>query len=117
MSPRGKEILAATRALTLISPASLTWEVGNALSAAFKQKRLSLDDALVAIRDFSIIEVRQVTIELDGALRLAYTLNIYAYDAYMILCAKSNASRLLTLDRGLRAAAKRAGVDLLEPMS
>ena len=41
-------------------------------------------------------------------------MGMYAYDAYFLDCAARRAAPLLTLDRGLKRAAKAAGITLLE---
>jgi predicted nucleic acid-binding protein len=58
------------------------------------------------------IELRAV--DLGKAVSLSHRLGIYAYDGYMLQCALDTAAELLTLDRGLKAAAKAAGVPLRE---
>ncbi|MDO8672274.1 MAG: type II toxin-antitoxin system VapC family toxin [Dehalococcoidia bacterium] len=50
----------------------------------------------------------------DEAIVIAAQHNIYAYDAYFITCARSQNCPLITLDNGLRAAAQKAGVIVLE---
>ena len=51
---------------------------------------------------------------MQRSLELSHSLNVYAYDAYMIACAEQVGCQLLTLDRGLMNAARRAGVDVVE---
>lgn len=41
-------------------------------------------------------------------------LSIYAYDAYMISCARIHSAPLITIDNGLKSAAEAAGVTTLE---
>jgi predicted nucleic acid-binding protein len=48
------------------------------------------------------------------ALDLSHQLNIYAYDAYLIACSLQYRSPLLTVDGGLRDAARLVGVEVLE---
>lgn len=47
-------------------------------------------------------------------LSLAHQAGLYAYDAYVLDCASRHAAPLLTLDRGLKQAAKDIGIRLLE---
>jgi len=112
--PHKPRLIQMTQGADLRAPRSLHWEVGNAFSAMFRQRRISLDDALRAIDVMNHIAIDLVDIPLDGAVRLANDLGIYAYDAYMIHCAKMNGCPLLTLDQGLRNAAARAQVQALE---
>jgi predicted nucleic acid-binding protein len=80
----------------------------------FKRGRITLDQAVAAVAAYEQIEVQFVHIELAQALKLAQGLNIYAYDAYILECARQNNCSLLTLDSGLRHAAAQAGIDILE---
>lgn len=98
----------------LIAPASVHWEVGNAFSAMFKRSRISLEQAKHALVAYRQIPLRLVEVELERALELSSEHAIYAYDAYLIACAERQRCPLLTLDRGLRHAAGRAGTSVLE---
>lgn len=112
--PAKEQIRSQTRGANLIAPSSLHWEVGNALSAGFKRDRLSLDEALQAIREYrQHIPIRFVDVDLEAAIRLAHELGIYAYDAYVIACARDQNSPVLTLDGGQRDAAEEAGVEVI----
>lgn len=51
---------------------------------------------------------------LEAALALAYDLDIYAYDAYVIRCALQYRCPVLTLDAALRTAALGAGAHVVE---
>jgi predicted nucleic acid-binding protein len=79
-----------------------------------KRKRVGIDQAVKAIGIYKQIPIRFVDVELEEALRIANKLDIYAYDAYLIRCAQKYRSPLLTLDRGLQAAAEKASVQVIE---
>lgn len=112
--PVKRHIQSKTRGADLIAPPSLHWEVGNALSAGFKRGRLSLEDALHALKEYhQHIPVQFVDVQLTAAVRLADKLDIYAYDAYVIACAQTQHRPLLTLDGGQRDAAEKVGVSVL----
>ncbi|MDH5590267.1 MAG: type II toxin-antitoxin system VapC family toxin [Gemmatimonadota bacterium] len=98
----------------LMAPESLYWEVGNALSAQMKRGRLLRAQVPVLLRAYNQIPVQFVEVSLEAALEIAGDLGTYAYDAYMLAAALKYRVPLLTLDRGLVAAAERAGVDVLE---
>jgi predicted nucleic acid-binding protein len=112
--PERAPILKATASNDLLAPLSVHWEVGNAFSAMFKQGRFSLEAAMRALESYKQIPIRFSDVELKLALRIAHDLGIYAYDAYVIACAAQRGSTLLTTDRGLLRAARRAGVKVLE---
>lgn len=110
-------VLAATRGATLCAPASLPWEIGNALSSGIRRERFPLSVAHAAATAFEQIAIRPIPVDLRGALDLAGTYRIYAYDAYMISVCQKLGAPLLTLDLGLRRVARAAGISLVEVSS
>lgn len=103
-----------TEGAELLAPASLPVELGNAFSAMFKRGRISLESAKAAAEVYQRIPVRLTEIDLPRALEISHDLGIYAYDAYVIVCGLMHRAPMLTLDGGLRDAARRAGVQVLE---
>jgi predicted nucleic acid-binding protein len=66
---------------------SIPWEIGNALSAMFKRKRITLEQAKIALQLYRKIPITFVDVQLESAVEITKQLNIYAYDAYLITCA------------------------------
>ncbi len=112
--PSKAALIQLTRGADLIAPASLHWEIGNAFSAMFKRKRLTREEALQALIEYRKIPLRFIDVSLDDAVSLAAQLTIYAYDAYFIACARTQSVALLTIDNGLKVAARAAGLPVLE---
>jgi predicted nucleic acid-binding protein len=107
-------IIARTQGTQLLAPGSVHWETGNALSALLKRRRLKLAEAQAALAAYRRIPIRLVEIELEAALELADRLGLYAYDAFLLACARRHGAPLLTLDPRLGRVAQEAGVRLLE---
>jgi predicted nucleic acid-binding protein len=107
-------IIARTQGTELLAPGSVHWETGNALSALLKRRRLKLAEAQAALAAYRQIPIRLVEIELEAALELADRLGLYAYDAFLLACARRHGAPLLTLDPRLGRVAQEAGVRLLE---
>ena len=107
-------LIAATIGVELLAPASVHWEIGNALSALVKRKRLTLAQAQRALNAYAAIPIRFLEVDLALALEIAAEHKLYAYDAYLITCALAQRSPLLTLDVALQRAAQAAGVQLVE---
>ncbi len=112
--PEKSELIRLTRGAKLVAPSSVHWEVGNALSAMFKRKAISLDEGLKSLESYAAIPIRLTDLALKQAVELAARLNIYAYDAYVIACAVNHRAPILTLDSGLRARARELKLDVLE---
>ena len=109
-----QKLINITKGVELIAPHALHWEIGNAFSAMFKRKRISLANALEAIQYYKMIQLRFCDIELKATLEISDKLNIYAYDAYFIACAKKYNCPLISLDQGLLKAAKNFGIKTQE---
>lgn len=112
--PVKKKLITLTKGAELIAPLSVHWEIGNAFSAMLKRKRIDITQVIKAIQVYTSIELTFVDVELEESLLIADKLNIYAYDAYLIVCALKNHCPLITLDQGLIAAAKSVGIKILE---
>ena len=112
--PEKAKLIRLTQNVDLIAPASVHWEIGNAFSAMLKRSRITVTDALQAIEAYQEIPIRFVDVELEEATKLADTLNIYAYDAYLIRCAIKYKSPLLSLDQRLVNSAQSAKAQIVE---
>lgn len=99
--PEKAQLVEITQDADLVSPMSLHWEIGNAFSLMFKKRRITYKDALAAIKSYQEIPIEIISINMEGALEISHDYGIYAYDAYMLECAASSKSSLLTLDRRL----------------
>jgi len=69
--PGKTSIIQKTEETFLLAPESLSWEIGNALSAMFKKERLSLKDARVAWHAAQQILIRFVYPNMERALEIA----------------------------------------------
>jgi len=112
--PEKKSIIQLTLNSNVIAPEILPYEIGNALSAMVKRKQITHDEALATFVIASHIPVRLVTVDIQKALKLALEFNIYAYDAYFLLCAKSFACPLLTIDKRMKQVANNLNIEILE---
>ncbi|KPV50180.1 twitching motility protein PilT [Kouleothrix aurantiaca] len=108
------QLIQHTSNAELIAPASLHWEIGNALSAMIKRKRLTLTEAHLALREYQKIALRFYDVALDSTMDVVAQYALYAYDAYFITCARLQSAPLLTLDHKLQTAAQAAGVTIIE---
>lgn len=112
--PHRAVLIEVTAGADLLAPPSVHWEVGNAFSAMFKRRCLTLRQAHRALEAYRRIPIRFSDVELGQALEVSKSLDIYAYDAYVIACALQHRCTLLSLDRGLVEAAARAGIATVE---
>ncbi|MFI5058533.1 MAG: type II toxin-antitoxin system VapC family toxin [Candidatus Acidiferrales bacterium] len=95
-------------------------EMANALARAARKNILTTEAADYAIRQLEILFLSGPRIEIEGGIvsvRQAYTaartLQLTAYDGVYVELAQREGLPLATLDKDMRAAAKKVGVELL----
>jgi len=79
-----------------------------------KRKKLTEKEASLVLDGYSRIPIQFADVDLKASLALVNKHSIYAYDAYMIVCAKHFKAPLISLDRGLVEVAKKEHVRVLE---
>ena len=110
----GRELaIKLTKGHALIAPASLHWEIGNALSAMLKRQRITLPEAKACFAAYGKIPIKLVDVDIKRALAISSKFRIYAYDAYMLVCAEQMSSPLLTFDEALVTHASGLGLEIL----
>jgi predicted nucleic acid-binding protein len=112
--PEKKIIINLTEGHDLIAPEVLPFEIGNALTAMVKRKTLLTDEAVLAWDAIQNIPVDLRRINIMAALKIAMQHSTYACDAYFLECALNQRSPLLTLDRQMRAIARKIGIQIME---
>ncbi len=112
--PARPALISATDGYGLVGAPTLPWEVGNALVAGFRRKRLSASQVREAWASYQTVPVRLAEINAEHALEIALEAGLYAYDAYVLETASAERLPLLTLDRGLERTAHRLGLKMRE---
>ncbi|ETX05951.1 type II toxin-antitoxin system VapC family toxin [Candidatus Entotheonella palauensis] len=114
--PHRQRLIEVTTDEDILAPHSLHWEIGNAFTSMFKQSNnnITLEQAQEALTLYERIPIRFVDVPLQEALTLAHQLDIYAYDAYMLVCAQHYHGHLLSLDRRLLRAAGQLNLPVIE---
>jgi predicted nucleic acid-binding protein len=112
--PERAKIIELTRDVGLIAPASVHWEIGNALSSMLRRGRITLVQAESILKNYEKIPIRFVEVSLHESIRISADRKIYAYDAFLIACARDQRCRLISLDKALLQASKDSGVQVVE---
>jgi len=112
--PEREKIIKLTLGHDLVAPEILPFEIGNALSAMLKRKRIEPEKILSVWDATQQIPVDLRSVNIREALKIASQFNIYAYDAYFIVCAISLRCPLITLDRRMIEVGKSLGVNIME---
>ena len=112
--PEKQKLINLTKGVDLLAPASVHWEVGNALAAMLKRKKITSNQIPFVLQAYGRIPIRFIDIDLAASLQIAAEYELYAYDAYVITCARESRCRLISLDKALCLAALKARVAVLE---
>jgi len=115
--PPKERLIELTHGADLQAPPSLPWEIGNAFSSLLRRGKVTLSQALSALAAYEEIPIRLAQIDLPSALRLAAGHGIYAYDAYVIECARKYRTPLLSMDREQCQVAQAESIDVIEVTS
>ena len=97
--PDRQKIIDITKGHSLIGPGSIPWEIGNAFSAMFKRRRLSIEAAEKGLSIFRNIPIRYVDPDFVKAVKISRQTDMYASDACFLECAIRYKAPLLTLDK------------------
>ncbi len=112
--PERAKIIELTKDVDLIAPSSVHWEIGNALSSMLKRGRMTLVQAENVLKNYEKIPIRFVEVSLHDSIRISADRKIYAYDAFLIACARDQRCRLISLDKALLQASKDSGIQVVE---
>ncbi len=112
--PERDTIIRLTLGHDLIAPDILPFEIGNALSAMLKRGKLEFDNLLSVWDATQQIPVDLRSVNIRDALKIASQFNIYAYDAYFLVCALSLRCPLITLDRRMIEVARSLDIQIME---
>lgn len=100
----------------LLAPALVLYEVGNALAVAVRRGRLTSDEAILCSEKAAtlpwVLETHAGVARTRAVLGLALESELTVYDASFIELAKLRGCALVTVDREMRRAAERAGVEV-----
>lgn len=112
--PSRESLIALTTGRSLVAAPSLPWEVGNALIAGLRRRKLTVKALQLAWASYLQIPVRLPHIDVPAALDLASSLGLYAYDAYVLEATRAARAPLLTLDVAMDRAARSIGLTVME---
>lgn len=88
--------------ISLLAPTLLSYEVGNAIKSAVKQKRLNELTAIDIINDFKQMNIIFFDPNISETITLSLKYNLSFYDATYLCLAQEQKAKLLTLDKKLQ---------------
>lgn len=102
--PEGERMAARLEAATLVAPALLPFEVGNACLVKIRRHPDQRDALLAAFDLLTSMEIDTVEVDHAEALVLAERTSLSLYDASYMWLAQRLGAELVTLDKQLEAA-------------
>jgi predicted nucleic acid-binding protein len=96
--PNKEIVIKLTKGSILLSPAMISYEIGNALISLYKRHKLTENEVIDAYNVFKKIPVRTLDVDIENVLKISCKYNIYAYDAYYLETAKRLKLPLITFD-------------------
>ncbi len=115
-SDYAEEVLVALNGLTIVVPALWTIEITNAVLVAERRKRVAQPEVrrfVELLRELTVVMDSQTVAEsIRNILPLGREHGLSAYDAAYLDVAMRHDAPLATLDRVLRKAGRKAGVEI-----
>jgi predicted nucleic acid-binding protein len=110
-------VIMLTRNTTLFSPEVISFEIGNALVNLYRKQKILESELLEAYRNFTLIPIRNIKVDIGKALKIACNYKIYAYDAYYLEIASRLKIPLITFDESMKRVAFNLKVNILDKPS
>ena len=111
--PNKEKVVSLTRNTTILVPEVISFEIGNALINLFKKGKITKEDLLEAYRNYTLIPLRTIKIDIEKALKIACKYKVYAYDAYYLEIAYRLKLSLVTFDESMKKVGTSLKIDIL----
>jgi predicted nucleic acid-binding protein len=77
-------VINITNGSQILSPNVIFYEIGNALSSLYKRHKLNRDEVINSFDLFLKVPIEALEVDINSALEISCTYNIYTYDAYYL---------------------------------
>jgi predicted nucleic acid-binding protein len=112
--PESETVINHTRNAIIVSPNIVSFEIANGLTKMMKRRIIDTKEKMIAlIRNFQMIPIKLMGVDLEKSLEIAWDYKIYVYDAIYLEIAKRLDLPLLTFDGGMTRIGKELGIDVL----
>ena len=107
-------VINCTQDATIVSPSIISCEIANALTRMMKKNIIASEEQMLNLaKNFKLIPIKIVNIDLEKALEIAWKYKIYAYDAFYLEAAKRLRLPLMTFDSGMKKIGIELGLNVL----
>ncbi|MCL2266726.1 MAG: type II toxin-antitoxin system VapC family toxin [Treponema sp.] len=112
--PEAQIVINYTKNAAIVSPNIISSEIANALTRMMKKKIITSEEQMLnLIKNFKLIPMKLIEIDLEKALQIAWQNNLYAYDAFYLEIAKRLRLPLITFDTVMAKIGKTLGLNIL----
>ncbi|GHU12842.1 hypothetical protein FACS1894161_1910 [Spirochaetia bacterium] len=111
--PEREKVIELTKGVKIVSPNMVSYEIANGLTKMMKKKVIEKERMLNAFEYYKRTPIKQIEINIEKALEIAWNYKIYAYDACYLESAKRLGLPLLTFDDNMARVGKEVGISIL----
>jgi len=112
--PKSQIVIDCTQDATIVSPSIISSEIANALTRMMRKNIIISEDQIVSlIKNYKLIPIKLIDINLERALKIAWRYKIYAYDAFYLEIAQRLQLPILTFDGSMIRVGKELGLNVL----
>jgi predicted nucleic acid-binding protein len=111
--PERDLVIELTQDAVMYSPDMVSYEIANALSKMMRKKVIEKERMINAFHYFKRIPIKNIEIDFERALEIAWNYKIYAYDACYLEAAGRLNLPLLTFDGNMIKIGKELGINIL----
>jgi predicted nucleic acid-binding protein len=109
-----RNVIRITENAMLLSPEVISFEIGNALTNLYKKQKITEEELEGAYKNYELIPIRIIRIDIKKALKIACKYNIFAYDAYYLEAAHRLKLPLCSFDEKMKSVGSQLKIHILE---
>jgi predicted nucleic acid-binding protein len=112
--PEAQLVINCTKNAKIVSPGIISFEIANALTRMMRKNIITAEEQMInLIKNFKLIPIKTVDVDLEKSLEIAWQYKIYAYDAFYLEAARRLQLPLMSFDGNMRKIGKELGLNVL----
>ena len=112
--PEAQIVINCTKNAKIVSPGIISFEIANALTRMMRKNIITAEEQMInLIKNFKLIPIKTVDVDLEKSLEIAWQYKIYAYDAFYLEAARRLQLPLMSFDGNMRKIGKELGLNVL----
>ena len=112
--PETAIVVHSTQNSIIVTPDIISFEIANGLTKMMRRNIIDTKEQMInLIKNFKMIPIKTVNVDIERALEIAWDHKIYAYDAFYLEVAKRFKLPMLTFDERMKKIGKVLGLLIL----